>query len=50
MVFSGGPGKRPRDVQTKLGITGIFRILYVDDFDLNVLFCRIYVYINIPTL
>lgn len=40
MVFSGGPGKRPWDVQTKLGITGIFRILYVDDFDLNDLFAE----------
>ena len=28
MVFSGGPGKRPRDVQTRLGITGIFSILH----------------------
>ena len=35
MVFSGGPGERPRDVQTRLGIAGIFSILYVDETSIS---------------
>ena len=35
MVFSGGPGKRPRGVQTRLGITGIFSILHVDETSIS---------------